>query len=173
MIFFFAKFELWRLQELSAPSCSSSVTNEKASTSAIRPQIATFVFRPICRWRDCDVFHRLFRSFCFIDFYDVPFCLGFSLATGYYPVSVGFDPAYQGDFFPGVVSDLRIYNYPLPLSSVVQLGANGPTNNNIPPNSLWLELAGSFSDALGSGVTAVPYIGTGWYENYVTFTPEA
>jgi hypothetical protein len=96
----------------------------------------------------------------------------FSLATGYYPVSVGFDPAYQGDFFPGVVSDLRIYNYPLPLSSVVQLGANGPTNNNIPPNSLWLELAGSFSDALGSGVTAVPYIGTGWYENYVTFTAE-
>lgn len=97
---------------------------------------------------------------------------GYSMTTGQYPVSIGFNPQYQGDFFPGAVSDLRISSIALTASQTAQLFADGPTSNLLAPNSLWLPFSGSMSDALGSGIVAVPYINGYWWMNYVSFISE-
>lgn len=94
-----------------------------------------------------------------------------SIGSGAYLMSIGYNPATSNGFFPGIVSDFRVYSY-----SSVTLGDNlwlaGPTSNSYTPDSLWLSLSGSLADSRGSGITAIPVITSQWQENLVSFVAE-
>jgi len=97
--------------------------------------------------------------------------LNVNIANGRYPLSIGFNPYSNGNYFVGTISDLRFYTTP---SATIAgyLDASGPTSTNYAPDSLWLGLSGSFADQLGSGLTAVPVLSSSWQENLVTFVAE-
>lgn len=96
---------------------------------------------------------------------------GYSLTTGEYPVSIGFNPQYQGAFFTGTVSDVRIYSYAQSSSQVGQVYSNGILSHVLLPNSLWLPLDGTLTDQI-SGYVGVPYIASSYGNQYVSFAPE-
>ncbi len=80
---------------------------------------------------------------------------GYSLSSGQYPVWIGENPQYQGDQFPGTVSDIRIFTYALSGAQSQALATDGPLSYSFAPNSIWLPLSGSFQDQV-TGLYAFP-----------------